>query len=92
MLLQGVLRQDPFSGHLFVFGGPEGQTSSRWGTGMAPASASSTKRLEHGVFLWPSNVEPGGTLTLTAAQLSMLIDRIGWRAPQRRWKEAHRFW
>jgi len=33
------------------------------------------KRLEHGVFLWPSNVEPGGTLMLTSAQLSMLIAR-----------------
>jgi transposase len=27
-----------------------------------------TKRLEHGVFLWPSNVDPGGT------ELSAIID------------------
>ena len=33
MLVQGVLRQDPFSGHLFVFRGSC--------SGMAPASASS---------------------------------------------------
>jgi hypothetical protein len=39
-----------------------------------------TKRLEHGVFLWPSNVEPGGTLMLTSAQLSMLIDGVDWRS------------
>jgi transposase len=38
------------------------------------------KRLEHGVFLWPSNVEPGGALMLTSAQLSMLIDGVDWRA------------
>ena len=51
MLVQGVLRQDPFSGHLFVFRGRKG-------------------RLEHGVFLWPSNIDPGGTLMLTSAQLA----------------------
>jgi len=26
MLVQGVLRQDPFSGHLFAFRGPQGQS------------------------------------------------------------------
>jgi transposase len=39
-----------------------------------------TKRLEQGVLLWPSNVEPGGTLALSSAQLSMLIDGVDWRA------------
>src|SRR6266404_4608211 len=34
-----------------------------------------------GASLWPSNVEPGGTLMLTSAQLSMLIDGVDWRAP-----------
>jgi transposase len=38
-----------------------------------------TKRLEHGVFLWPSNVEPDGTL--------MLIDGVDWRAPERQWQD-----
>src|SRR3982074_1496039 len=47
-----------------------------------------TKRLEHGVFLWPSNVEPGGTLMLTSAQWSMLIDGVDWRAPERQWRPA----
>jgi hypothetical protein len=47
-----------------------------------------TKRLEHGVFLWPSNVEPGGTLILTSAQLSMLIDGVDWRAPERQRRPA----
>jgi transposase len=40
------------------------------------------------VFLWPSNVEPGGTLMLTPAQLSMLIDGVDWRAPERQWRPA----
>ena len=46
------------------------------------------KRLEHGVFLWPSNVDPGGTLMLNSAQLSMLIDGVDWRAPERQWRPA----
>ena len=40
MLVQGVLRQDPFSGHLFLFRGRKA-TSSRSCIGMARASASS---------------------------------------------------
>jgi transposase len=56
MLVQGVLRQDPFSGHLFVFRGRKANLIKIvfWdGTGLCLF----TKRLEHGVFLWPSNVE-----------------------------------
>ncbi|SRR6266404_6486368 len=41
-----------------------------------------------GRFLWPSNVEPGGTLMLNSAQLSMLIDGVDWRAPERQWRPA----
>jgi transposase len=51
-----------------------------------------TKRLEHGVFLWPTNVDPGGTLPLTSAQLSSLIDGIDWRAPERQWRPAVAGW
>jgi transposase len=66
MLVQGVLRQDPFSGHLFVFRGRKANLIKivYWdGTGLCLF----TKRLEHGGFLWPLNVEPGGTLMLTAS-------------------------
>ena len=82
MLVQGVPRQDPFSGHLFVFRGRKADLIKIvfWdGTGLCLF----TKRLEHGVFLWPSNVDPGGTLMLNSAQLSMLIDGVDWRAPER---------
>src|SRR5207302_8166072 len=75
MLVQGVLRQDPFSGHLFVFRGRKANLLKIvfWdGTGLGLF----TKRLEHGVFLWPSNIDQGGTLPLTSAQLSSLIDGI----------------
>ena len=39
-------------------------------------------------ILWPSNVDPGGTLMLNPAQLSMLIDGVDWRAPERQWRPA----
>ena len=87
MLVQGVLRQDPFSGHLFVFRGRKANLIKIvfWdGTGLCLF----TKRLEHGVFLWPPSVEPGETLSLTSMQLSLLIDGVDWRAPEQRWRPA----
>ena len=83
MLVQGVLQQDPFTGHLFLF---RGRTRANlikivfWdGTGLCLF----TKRLEHGVFLWPSNVEAGGTLMLTSAQYPSLSSSPWMRgAPQ----------
>ena len=87
MLVQEVLRQDPFTGHLFVFRGRKANLLKIvfWnGTGLCLF----TKRLEQGVFLWPSNVEPGGTLPMNSAQLSNLIDGVDWRAPEQRWRPA----
>ena len=52
MLVQGVLRRDPFCGHLFVFRGGTRANFIKivsWdGTGLCLF----TKRLEHAVFLW----------------------------------------
>ena len=87
LLVQEVLRQDPFSGHLFVFRGRKANLIKVvfWdGTGLCLF----TKRLEHGVFLWPSNIELGRTLSLTAEQLSALLEGIDWRAPERQWRPA----
>src|SRR5260221_11057778 len=72
MLVQGVLRQDPFSGHLFVFRGRRANLIKIvfWdGTGFCLF----TKRPEQGVFLWPSNVSPGGALELDPDRLATLI-------------------
>jgi len=33
-----------------------------------------TKRMDHGSFWWPRTAEPGGSVTLTPAQLAMLKD------------------
>ncbi len=87
MLVQEVLKQDPFSGHLFAFRGRKANLIKIvfWdGTGLCLFS----KRLEDGRFPWPGANELGDTVALTSEQLSMLIEGIDWRAPERRWRPA----
>jgi transposase len=83
MLAQHALRQDPFSGHLFVFRGRRGDLLKilYWdGQGYCLFA----KRLEKGRFIWPVTEE--GSVSLTSAQLSMLLEGIDWRNPQRTWQ------
>ena len=42
------------------------------------------KRLERGRFIWPQ--ASSGSVTLTQAQLSMLLEGIDWRRPERTWR------
>ena len=42
------------------------------------------RRLERGRFIWP-NAE-SGSIALSAAQLSMLLEGIDWRRPERTWQ------
>jgi len=87
VMVQEVLKRDPFTGHLFVFRGRKANLIKiiYWdGTGLCLF----TKRLEHGVFLWPSGNEPGKSIVLASDQLSMLIDGIDWRSPDERWRPA----
>ena len=42
------------------------------------------KRLERGRFVWPSARD--GVVSLTPAQLSMLLEGIDWRMPVRTWQ------
>jgi transposase len=44
------------------------------------------KRLERGHFIWPQ--ADAGCIHLSAAQLSMLLEGIDWRRPERTWKPA----
>lgn len=82
-LAQDVLKQDPFSGHLFVFRGRRGDLLKViWFDGQGACLFS--KRLEKGRFVWPSATT--GKVTLTPAQLSMLLEGIDWRAPARTWR------
>ena len=80
---QGVLREDPHSGHLFVFRGRRGDLIKViWWDGQGACLFS--KRLERGRFVWPSPAD--GKLCVTPAQLAMLLEGIDWRAPQRTWR------
>jgi transposase len=79
-LVQGHLEQSPFSGHVFVFRGRRGDLIKLlwWdGDGLCLFA----KRLERGRFVWPQATE--GSVTLTRAQLSMLLEGIDWRHPVR---------
>jgi len=83
VLAQDTLKQDPFSGHLFVFRGKRCDLVKilYWdGQGFCLFA----KRLEKGRFIWP--ITKDGSVTLTPAQLSMLLEGIDWRAPQRTWQ------
>ena len=82
LLVQELLKLDPFSGHLFAFRGRRGGLLKilYWdGQGFCLFA----KRLEKGRFVWPITKE--GVATLTPAQMSMLLEGIEWRAPQRTW-------
>jgi hypothetical protein len=73
----------PYSGHVFVFRGKRGDLIKLlwWdGDGLCLFQ----KRLERGRFIWPQ--ASSGTVALTRAQLSMLLEGIDWRQPQRTWE------
>ena len=80
LLVQETLRRDPHGGHLFVFRGRRGDLiKCLWHDGQGLCLFS--KRLERGRFIWPQ--ADNGTISLTPAQLSMLLEGIDWRRPVR---------
>nr|WP_153218082.1 IS66 family insertion sequence element accessory protein TnpB [Tritonibacter litoralis] len=82
-LAEKVLAEDPFCGHLFVFRGRRGDLLKViWWDGQGACLFS--KRLERGRFVWPAAKD--GKISLTPAQLSMLLEGIDWRLPQKTWK------
>lgn len=93
---EGVLQQDPFAGHLFVFGGGtrepgkghlvgEPWSAPRVRATMAQAGRRiALKRLKKGGFVWP--LAQKGKVVLTPAQSSMILKRIDLRAPLRIWR------
>jgi transposase len=79
-LVQTKLEQAPFSGQVFVFRGRRGDLIKvLWwdGDGLCLFA----KRLERGRFVWPQASE--GAVSLSRAQLSMLLEGIDWRRPVR---------
>ena len=85
VLVQQVLEQSPHSGALFAFRGKRGHlVKLLWydGQGMCLFS----KRLDRGRFIWP--MTQTGSVALTSAQLSMLLEGIDWRRPERTWSPS----
>jgi transposase len=79
-MVQTALAENPFSGQVFVFRGKRGDLIKLlwWdGDGLCLFA----KRLERGKFTWPQAAN--GTVSLTPAQLSMLLEGIDWRRPAR---------
>src|SRR3546814_8286476 len=71
-----VLKSDPYSGHLFIFRSKRGDYLKILhydGSGLCLFA----KRLETGKFVWPPIVD--ATLTLTPAQMALLLEGIDWR-------------
>lgn len=82
-LVQTSLEADPFCGHLFVFRGRRGDlVKVIWWSG--DGMCLFVKRLERGRFVWPQAIT--GSVTLSAAQLSMLLEGIDWRRPVKTWR------
>jgi transposase len=72
-LVQDVLKQDPFSGHLFVFRGKRADRVKLlyWDT---DGYAIWYKRLETGTFRFPEDLADGAQIAL--ADLALLLDGI----------------
>ena len=82
-LVRDHLGQYPLSGHLFLFTNRKRTRLKAlvWdGSGLWVCA----KRLERGRFVWPQ--ASSGSVTLTRAQLSMLLEGIDWRRPERTWE------
>ena len=73
--VQSVLRQDPFSGTMFVFRSKRADRVKILvydGTGLVLYA----KRLEAGRFCWPAAAD--GVVRLSAAQLATLLEGLPW--------------
>ena len=84
-LVQTALSANAHSGHVFVFRGRRGDIIKvLWSDGQGLLLLA--KRLEKGRFVWPQ--ASSGSVSLTPAQLSMLLEGIDWRMPARTWQPA----
>ena len=74
--VEAALAEDPYCGHVFVFRGRRGDMLKvLWWSGDGLCLLA--KRLERGRFVWPQ--ANSGSVSLTQAQLSMLLEGIDWR-------------
>ena len=85
MQVQQGLHRDPHAGDLYIFRGRRGDlVKILWHDALGMSLYA--KRLERGRFVWPQAT--GGSVALTAAQLSMLLEGIDWRRPERTWQPS----
>ncbi len=85
-LVETTLSSNPYSGHVFVFRGRRGDLLKvLWADG--DGLCLFAKRLERGRFVWPQ--ASAGAVHLSCAQLSMLLEGIDWRRPERTWQPLH---
>ena len=85
VLVQEVLKQKPHSGAVFAFRGRRGDlVKLLWYDGQGLCLFS--KRIDRGKFVWP--MTRTGVAHLSAAQLSMLLEGVDWRRPERIWRPA----
>jgi len=81
--VQEGLHRDPHAGDLFVFRGKRGDlVKIIWHDGLGLSLYA--KRLDRGRFVWP--VTTSGSVALSAAQLSYMLEGIDWRNPQHTWR------
>jgi len=79
-LVQNQLLESPFSGELYIFRGRRGdKIKILWFS--QDGWCLFYKRLSDGKFIWPRAT--AGTVSLSSAQLSMLLEGIDWRRPKR---------
>ena len=82
-LVQTALSENPFNGHVFVFRGRRGDLIKvLWWSG--DGLCLFAKRMERGRFVWPQATS--GSVCLSRAQMSMLMEGIDWRRPERTWQ------
>ena len=85
-LVETALAEQVYGGDVFVFRGRRGDlVKVLWAD--RDGLCLFAKRLERGRFIWPQTTT--GTVHLTPAQLSMLLEGIDWRRPERTWQPLH---
>jgi transposase len=85
-LVETTLMSNVYEGHVFVFRGRRGDLIKvLWAD--RDGLCLFAKRLERGKFIWPQSQT--GTVHLTPAQLSMLLEGIDWRRPERTAQPLH---
>lgn len=85
VLVQQVLKEDPHSGAVFAFRDRRGDlVELLWFNGQGLCLFS--KRMDRGRFVWPMTAT--GTVVLSPAQLSMLLEGIDRRRPERAWRPS----